>query len=373
MDLVLGVALTGGQARWVAVDGTGAGATLDHGVVDVDGTDAPDALAALDALAERAQWRAIGLTWSEDAAGLAGEAQQVLARRAAVTALSHSEAIGLLAAAIADVAGYDFLAVCNVEADAAAVASINAQRITIEPVDGPDPETRAEQVAEEVRRIRPRPDVVFVLGADDAEALAARLRQVTTQPVLSAAEGEFALPRGAALAAARAATEPTVAPDPARRSRRVPALAGAAAVLLVVAVAVGAVGRSSSRTEEPPPSQAGQQTVRPPAPPPAPSPTAEPAPLAAPGNGAPEAPLVVPESPLAPPEQASVPEAPPVEAPPVEAPVEAPPAAPPPAEPPPAAEPVPEPVFVPPPPPPPPPPRLRDRILDKIPGIDRFR
>lgn len=363
MDLVLGVALTGEQARWVAVDGTGAGATLDHGVVDVAG--AGD-LAALDALAERAQWRAIGLTWSPDAADVAGEAQQLLARRAAVTALPHTEAIGLLAAAIADVAGYDFLAVCNVEADAAAVASINAQRITIEPVDGPDPGTRAEQVAEEVRRIRPRPDVVFVLGADDAEALAALLRQVTAQPVLSAAEGEFALPRGAALAAARAAAEPAVAPAPPRRSRRAPALAGAAAVLLVVAVAVGAVGRSSSRTEEPPPSQAGQQTVRPPAPPP--SPTAEPAPLAAPGNGAPEAPLVVPESPLAPPEQASVPDAPPVEAPPAEAPVEAPPAAPPP-----AAEPVPEPVFVPPPPPPPPPPRLRDRILDKIPGIDRFR
>ncbi|MGV0636172.1 DUF7159 family protein [Mycolicibacillus trivialis] len=363
MDLVLGVALTGEQARWVTVDGTGAGATLDHGVVDADDAD------ALDSLVGRAQWRAIGLTWSPDAAAAAAEAQQVLGRRAAVTALAHDDAIGLLTAAIADVAGYDFLAVCNAEPDAAAVAVVNARRMTVDAVDAPDAESRIDRLTETVRRIRPSPDAVFVLGSAGTEALADRLRQVTTQPVLNAAEGEFALPRGAALAAARAADDRVSEPAaPTRRGRRAPALMAAAAVLLVVAVALGATGRLSWRTEEAPASsQAGQQTVRP-SPPPAASPTAAPAPLAAPGNGAPEAAPVAPEQPQSPPEQAGSPEAPP--APPAEAPP-APPAEAPPAvqAPPPAAE----PVYVPPPPAPPPEPRLRDRIMDKIPGLDRFR
>ncbi|ORX06156.1 hypothetical protein AWC30_07050 [Mycolicibacillus trivialis] len=368
MDLVLGVALTGEQARWVTVDGTGAGATLDHGVVDADDAD------ALEALVGRAQWRAIGLTWSPDAAAAAAEAQQVLGRRAAVTALAHDDAIGLLTAAIADVAGYDFLAVCNAEPDAAAVAVVNARRMTVEAVDAPDAESRIDRLTETVRGIRPSPDAVFVLGSAGTEALADRLRQVTTQPVLNAAEGEFALPRGAALAAARAADDPVAEPAaPTRRGRRAPALMAAAAVLLVVAVALGATGRLSWRTEEPPASsQAGQQTVRP-SPPPAASPTAAPAPLAAPGNGAPEVAPVAPEQPQSPPEQAGSPEAP-AEVPPAP-PAEAPPAEAPPAEPPPVQAPPPaaEPVYVPPPPAPPPEPRLRDRIMDKIPGLDRFR
>ena len=137
MDLVLGLSMTATAVRWVLVEGTtGEGAPTDRGVLDIAAMATFDADGLLDALLDdevtvaESRVHAIGVTWSSDEEAAASTVLQALAARNlenVVVAVSEIEAAEALASGIADIAGYDDVAVCVVEPDAAVVAIVNAE------------------------------------------------------------------------------------------------------------------------------------------------------------------------------------------------------------------------------------------------------
>ena len=317
MDRVLGLSLTPQQARWVLVDGvTGEGATVEHGVCALpDDTDALPATGA--------DLHVVGLVCAAGAEPAAAALRRVLAARGApVVTVSDTEAAAALAAGIADRARHDFLVVCTVEPEATVVATVTGQRVATQRMATADPVPLVDRVGALLRGMRPSPDAVFVLGSADPDALAAGLQQLTTRPVLTATEGQFALVRGAAMVAARTIAVPdaVVLTPASTRVRVASAVLAAAAVVLTVALSLAVVPRAEG--------PAGPSPAR--------------AVVAPPSVAAPAAPSSAPAAP-----DASA--APPVYAPRLAASISVAPAA------------------------PPAPPRLRDRVLDKIPGLNRFR
>ncbi|WP_458317205.1 DUF7159 family protein [Mycolicibacterium brisbanense] len=377
MDLVLGLSMTSNVVRWVLVDGiTGEGAPVDRGALDISDVDAFDAEALLENVLGGGELHAVGLTWSTGADAVAVKVRAALdavGGGARVVAVPDVEAAEVLAGGIAEISDYNFLVVCLVEPDAALIATVNDQRVRAERIDRID-SALVDQASSAVRNARPSPDAVFVLGSDvdAAEALVTVLRGETTRPVFTAAEADLALTRGAALAAARtvnAAPAPVAKPLLSRVGVLSSVLA-AAVVVFVVSLSLALGLRLTPESTELNNTGAVEQSVRP-----APPPVAQPAvvhPAPPPVHE-----TVAAAPPSAPVQEASVPE--PAYVPPAPEPQYVPPA-PEPAYVPPAPEPayVPPapPVYVPPPAPvyapPPPPPRLRDRIIEKIPLLNRF-
>lgn len=359
MDLVLGLSITAKVVRWVLVEGvTGEGAPVDRGALDISDVDAFDAEALLESLLTGGDVHAVGLTWSQDAEAAAVKvraALDLLGGGAYVVGVSDAGATELLASGIADLAGYDFLVVCIVEPDAVVVATVNSGRVSVTRVDRADAATVNDRVADVVRRARPSPDAIFVLGSDDADELMSTLRDAMDRPVFTATESDVALARGAALASARAldASDEPVAKPRISQVRVLSSVLAAAVVVFVVSVSLAVGLRLTPASEQPARNTNNvEQIVRPAAPPP----TAE------------AAPAPLPAAPPPAPEAAPVAE--PAPEPPAAAPVEPAPVYEPPA---------PESVYVPPPPPAyvppviaPQPPRLRDRIIEKIPLLNRF-
>ncbi|HUL99460.1 MAG TPA: hypothetical protein VLU24_08600, partial [Mycobacterium sp.] len=289
---------------------------------------------------------------------------------------------------------------------AAVVAVVNPQRTLVDRIDR---RFQDGDAAELVRALVPifdpgdgTPEAIFVFGsAGDLSSVLSLLRSAVASPVVSAAEADLALARGAALAAAAALSgwEARAVPPPASRPRslprRVPGVlavprkrmrvgkVGALTSVLAAAVLTFVVSLSLALTLDPTPqgdssdpqarevaTAAGEPPMVAKAPvPSAPAPThfgeAQSGPIPPPEAVPP--PETVAAAPAPAPEAEPVydaPEAAPAAPPPVYGPVETVPAAP-----------APEPVYVPPNPPvytPPPPPRLRDRIIEKIPILNRF-
>lgn len=344
MDRVLGLAISAAELRWVLIDGTtGAGATVDSGVLAIDESAGFDPEPLIAELADAHRLHAVGLSWSA-----AGESAAMAVHAACKThgigsrevAITQNDALKVLAAGVAERAGCPFVVVCDIEPDATAVATVGSQRLTVERVERPDSSDLIADVAARVAAVRPRPDAIFVLGSGDVDALVAAVEQTATQPVITASEAAFALPRGVALAAARAVT--AAAPVAKPRRKALPAALIAAVAAGAVAIAGVSIG-ASTRDSAPDPKPASPATVaeHPKRQPPAPDAPRHPQPPAV-IEPAPQAPPVLDEPA---PEQV----------------------------PPPAPEAAPEPVYVPPPAPPPPPPRLRDRVIDKFPSLNRFR
>ncbi|MEO3758882.1 hypothetical protein ABGB19_11430 [Mycobacterium sp. B14F4] len=393
MDLVLGLSLTSSTVRWVLVEGvTGEGATVDRGAFDFDAAIDPDEL--LDVLLADVvdPIHAIGVTWTNEAEQTVSGVLGALTTRGYgnAIAISELEAAEVLAEGIAEIADYDDVAVCIVEPDAAVVAMVGAGGVTVDriprPLDGADVIELPSSVITMLELNEWRPDAIFVVGsAGDLQLVQSTLDDVTTSPVFSAADAELALARGAALASARAVN--TLDARGPRRPSRVGALASvlvAAVVTFVVsisaAVGLGLTGgdhrpqaanaaEQSTAGESAPPAQIVQKATTP----------AEARPVVAQtiARAAPPPPAYSPPAPAAeisePP--AYVPPAPePAYSPP--APVYSPPA---PAYSPPApayVPPAPAPAYTPPVqnyvPPVAPQPRLRDRIIERIPIINRF-
>ncbi len=367
MDLVLGLSMTSRAVRWVLVEGTtGEGATIDRGTFDLtDAVDPDDLLDVL--LIDEADNRmhAIGLTWINEAEDAASGVLAALTARDYdnVITVSELEAGDVLAAGIAGIADYDDVAVCIVEPDAAVVALVTSEGVTVDriarPLDGADVVELPSSVMAMLELDDWHPDAIFVVGsAEDLDLITTTLEAVTDSPVISAAEADLALARGAALASARAVNGLDTAGS--HRPTRIGALASvlvAAVVTFVVSLAV-ALGLALAPDAVPDQPQAANT-----------EPTA-----AAPVS--PEAQTATKVSNLA----ASLRAARPVVAqtmvvavPPAPEVAPAPPAYEPPAY----APPAPAPAYVPPAPPvyvPPvvPQPRLRDRIIERIPIINRF-
>lgn len=381
MDLVLGLAMTSRAVRWVLVEGTtGEGHPLDRGAIsleDVAGYD-PDGL--LRGLVDDTELEgghrihAIGVTWTNDAAPLAGHIMQSLDNRGYgnVFAVSEIEAAGMLASGIAEITEHDDIAVCIVEPDAAVVAIVTPDDVSADRIE------RSDSFVADITgllALTGRPvTAMFILGSDAQDPIVAELAQALPTTVITSAESDLAFARGAGLAAALAVNTAT-APVKTVHLTKVGALSsivGGALVALVVATSAaiglhlhpGAVSETAhtASIEESAP-EAG------PAPKPVQKPAVKPA-----GKPAPAAP---PHTPAAPPPAQAVEAAdPPAHRPPAQAPPVPAAPAPEPVYVPPAPAPPPTPVYAPPPYVPPPvtypQPRLRDRIIERIPIINRF-
>ncbi|MDT5329394.1 MAG: hypothetical protein QOF31_691 [Mycobacterium sp.] len=359
MDLVLGLSMTSADVRWVLVEGTTAeGATICRDAVDFDTLD--DVLAAVG----KNRLHAIGVTWANEADTAASSLLDALADRGLddVITVSEEEAAEALATGIADRGGYSDVAVCIVDPDDALVAVVGADDATTERV-GPT----VDDVLAALDRGGSQPEAVFVLGsADDIDEIASSIDGAGT-PVITAAESDLALARGAALASAQAVnildTQPARWHMPSRIGTLASVLAAAVVVFVVslsVALGLGLTPDTDSTVAQRDTAVSTDQPARMPTAPsvaqavPRPIPVAPPPPAAPP----PDARRLVAET---------------IEV--AAAPVAEPPAALPPA---PAYVP-PAPAYVPPAPPPnyippapPPQPRLRDRIIERIPIINRF-
>jgi len=368
MDLVVGLSLTSTAVRWVLVEGaTGEGAPIDRGEFLVGGLDA-DFL--LDVLLDRAvvaenRVHAVGVTWSSEAAVSAGAVLDALADRGVrnVVVVPATEAAGALAFGIAEITEYDDLAVCVVEPDAALVARVHAGDVKVERIGRPlDRDDALELTCSVIATLdstdRP-PNAVFVVGSDDVDVIVSSFEEISDAQVFSAAEADLALARGTALASAREVNEAEVpiawvAPGNTSRVGVLSAVLGAAVLTFIVSlsVAVGIRPAPDSAMAEPQNVNAA-----------APAATSTPRPAASLRQAAAAvAQTIVVAKPAAPQPEA--------------APVYQPPAAPPPVYQAPAPVYVPPvPAYVPPPayvPAPPPQPRLRDRIIERIPIINRF-
>jgi hypothetical protein len=356
VDLVLGLSMTSADVRWVLVEGTTAeGATICRDAVDFDTLD--DVMAAVG----ENRLHAIGVTWATEAETAASTLLDALAERGLddVITVSEEEAADALATGVADRGGYSDVAVCIVDPDDALVALVDAGGVTTERVD-----PTAEDVLAVLDRSDGQPEAIFVLGsADDIDGIASSLDGAAA-PVITAAEADLALARGAALASAQAVnildSRPARRHLPSRIGALTSALAGAVVVFVVslsVALGLGLTPDTDSTVAQRDTGGSSDQPAR--------VPTAP--------SVAQAVPRPVPAAPRPPP-AAPPPDARHLIAETLEvaaAPVVAPPAALPPA---PAYVP-PAPASVPPPyvpPAPPPQPRLRDRIIERIPIIGRF-
>lgn len=382
--------MTSSSARWVLVDGAAGEetATVDRGALPVDQDFDADAL--LGALLDRSAPRtvdAIGLTWTAEAEHAASAVWQALTDRGVenVIAVSDVEAAEALACGIADIAGCERLVVCVVDTGTSVIASVTPDGVTADRV-APAALTDVDGYG---------PDAVFVLGSGDVAGVVSVLEQRTHVPVVSADEAELALARGAALASASAVSLLDAQAEPDRRrlspTATLASVLAAAVVTFVISLSVALgmtltpdspapqMARSVSEpapepTATPTPVKAKPPEVREIAPPP-PPPVAEPVVNEIPAPEAvelpmPEAPPPVYDEPRAPapvlpPAPAYVPPPPPDNylPPAPAAPAYVPPAYVPPAQVPAAVPQIPQQQQ----------PRLRDRIIERIPIINRFR
>ena len=256
MDLVLGLSVTSTAVRWVLVEGmTGGGAPVDRGALDIT-DDAPfDADGLLSVLLDANESvvesgvHAVGVTWTTDADAAAGAVLDALDARGleSVVSVSEIEAAEALASGIADIAGYDDVAVCIFEPDATLVAVVNADGVTVDrqdrPADGADNvELTSSVIALDLNDRQP--DAIFVVGSADLDPVVSSMDTVAAAPVISSAEADMAMARGAAVASALAVNALDGAAAPLLKLRRMSktgvltSVLVAAAVTLVVSLSV---------------------------------------------------------------------------------------------------------------------------------------
>jgi hypothetical protein len=360
--------MTSADVRWVLVEGrTAEGPTVCRDAV-VDTLD--DVIAAVG----DNRLHAIGVTWTNDAESAASSLLDALSARGMgnIIAVSQQHAADALAMGIADRRGYGDVAVCLVEPDDAMVALVDAYGVTTGRVD-----PTADDMLAYLDRRDARPEAIFVLGsAGDLDSIAASFRGAAV-PVITAAEAGLALARGAALASAGAVNSPTARPARWQMPSTTGALTSvvAAAAVVFVVSASAALGLGLTPDKDSPVAQrtttaASEQPARLPAAPsvaqaaPPPIPAAPPPPPAAPPEAVPPVAETIVEAAKPAPDAVPAPEPPAAPPPQPEYVPPAPAYVPPPAYQPPA----PAPNYV----PPAPQPRLRDRIIERIPIINRF-
>jgi hypothetical protein len=353
VDLVLGLSMTSADVRWVLVEGTTAeGPTICRETVDLDTLD--DIIAAV---ADN-RLHAIGVTWASEAEAAASKLLDALADRGLdnVITVSQEEAAEALAMGIAGRGGYRDVAVCVVEPGEAVVALVDADGVATERVD-----PTADDMLPLLEQSDAQPEAIFVLGtADDIDSIATSFHDAG-KVVITAAEADLALVRGAALASARALNTLDAPPPGRHLPSRIAVLTSVVAAALVVFVVSVSAAFGLGFTPHTNSSTAQRDTAA----------AADPPAKVTPPSVARAVPQPVPAAPPLPPSAPPPPEVvPPVAETIVEAAAPVPdaiPMIPPPAAPPP-------PAYVPPPAPayPPPQPRLRDRIIERIPIINRF-
>ncbi|MGE3655195.1 MAG: hypothetical protein AB7G47_00180 [Mycolicibacterium sp.] len=240
--------MTSSSARWVLVEGTtGEGATIDRGSLSTVATF--DAVALISALFDKAGGRrihAIGLTWTPGAEAIASAVWQALSDRAVenIIAVSDLEAAEALACGISHIAGYERVAVCVVEPGAAVVTAVTPDGVTAERLGAVTPGDVEALSA----------DAVFVLGSGDVDGVVATLKESGSSPVISADEADLALAKGSALASAAAVAvldaQPAAENSHLSPTTKLATVLAAAVVTFVVSLSV-ALGMTLVPDDEP--------------------------------------------------------------------------------------------------------------------------
>lgn len=214
MDVVLGVSMAPSSVRVVLVEGrTADGLTVDRDSFDVDaGTAAPDqVLAAILGTREGAaegghHLTSTGVAWTDHDA--AARLRQSLRANGVedVVLVSELHAAGALAQVVGQSLDYDRTALLVVQRDAATLAVVRTTDGAVVRVEGRDTDTGTAELAEMVAALgeaAEAPEAVFVLGTGiDVAEIRTEIERRTGWPVHAPDDGEFALARGAALAAA---------------------------------------------------------------------------------------------------------------------------------------------------------------------------
>jgi hypothetical protein len=219
VDLVLGLSVTSAAVRMVLVEGASAeGATIDHdafGMTAVgQGAAANASEHAVDAVlgtessvaAGGHHLRSIGVTWTDDAEDEASMVLETLASEGIhdVVAVPGFKAAEALAVGLAGANGYDEVALCVVEPEMTLLSMIKTH-------DGAvvDRLARIAASADPLALIAILdspgwdPQRVYLVGSSsDLARVAWELDGAVSPPVVSAAEADLALARGAALASA---------------------------------------------------------------------------------------------------------------------------------------------------------------------------
>lgn len=219
MDIVLGVSVTTTTVRMVLIEGENADgviiecATFDTAEGAVKAGPSEQISAAILATQKNAVSKGhhlvlSGVTWDDETA--AAELSDGLAARDLqnVVLVAQQNAAGALARTVGRALGYDTTAVMVMSPETATLSVVDsddgsiveAQMCTIDGADATDI-LPAMVTALEARN--PEPGSVFVVGPRSAVRSAkSRLEKLIRQPVIVPEEPEFALARGAALAAA---------------------------------------------------------------------------------------------------------------------------------------------------------------------------
>lgn len=223
MDIVLGVSMTPVTVRMVLVEGEkGDGATVDHDVFDVSGSDGSatsgaaaqvvDAVLGTKESAEAGghDLKAIGVTWSDHAE--AAQLRDALAARDIddVMLVSDGHAAGALAQAVGRAIGYDTTALLFIDRDTATLSVVQTDdgsvvKVLSSSLHSQDAMAVLADMAAAVDAQDDPPQGMFVVGSGvDVSSVKSHLEHLVSLPVHAPDEPEMALARGAALAAANA-------------------------------------------------------------------------------------------------------------------------------------------------------------------------
>jgi hypothetical protein len=218
VEIVLGVSMTPTAARLVLVEGREAdGLTVDHRTLEAgQPASAPEqVLAAVLGTRESAADEGhrlvlTGVAWSDHAAAarLAGALREH--RVEDVVLVSELHAAGALAQAIGRTTGAAHTGLVLVEPNAATLAVVRTDdaavvRVATRSLHAADARAELQDLLAPLAGLAEPPEAIFMVGSGvDVTALRAGIAAATTIPVFAPADGELALARGAALAAATA-------------------------------------------------------------------------------------------------------------------------------------------------------------------------
>ncbi|MGE2722615.1 DUF7159 family protein [Mycolicibacterium celeriflavum] len=223
MDIVLGVSMTPATVRMVLVEGEKAdGATVDHDVFDVSGSDGSatsgaaaqvvDAVLGTKESAESGghDLKAVGVTWSDHAE--ASQLRDALAARGIddVMLVSDGHAAASLAQAVGRAVGYDTTALLFIDRDTATLSVVQTDdgsvvKVLSSSLHSQDAMAVLADMAAAVDAQDDPPHGMFVVGSGvDVSSVKSHIEHLVSLPVHAPDEPEMALARGAALAAANA-------------------------------------------------------------------------------------------------------------------------------------------------------------------------
>jgi hypothetical protein len=215
VDTVLGVSITSTGVGWVLADGSADDdATLDHDAFDVEAGDTSQHAVAVRgaqaiAAATGNEIRSIGLTYTHDAETAARQLLQSLRESGYdnLVEVRLPQAAKAWVQGIGRELGYQSAAVCVVEPAAVTLLTVDAvgavQIDVTQSRDSASADGLGHWLSEVLNGDRREPDSLLLLGSrSDRDQLTDPLDEALPMPVISTAEAQLVLARGAALALA---------------------------------------------------------------------------------------------------------------------------------------------------------------------------